>query len=82
MELVLPFVDAAIAGHEGPDFLLSLLDSLGQLTAQGGNVRVREIGGHFRVNEKNFLCRFFHCQNHLAYKFTKIFCLYGRFKYL
>ena len=73
MELVFPFVDATLTVHEGTDFLLSLLDALGQLAAQRCYVRVREIGGHFRINEKDFLCRIFHCQNHLAYKFTKNF---------
>ena len=33
MQLVLPFIDAAVSGHESPDLLLALLDTLWEETA-------------------------------------------------
>ena len=55
MELVLPFVDAAVAGHEGADFLLPFLDSLRQFPAHLGHPAFRKVGAHLGVDEQYLL---------------------------
>ena len=55
VQLVLAFVDAAVFGHEGADFLFPLLDPLRKLTAQEADGTVREIGGHLGIDEQDFL---------------------------
>ena len=60
VKLVLPFVDASIAGHEGTDLLLALLDALRQVASDPGNAALREIGNHLGVDEQNLLGEIFH----------------------
>ena len=52
MKLVLSFVDAAIARHEGSDFLLSFLNSLRKVSSYVGYRRLREIWIYLRVDEQ------------------------------
>ena len=53
VQLVLPLVDAAISRHERTDFLLPLLNTLRQVTANQRNGGFRKIGGYFRVHKQN-----------------------------
>ena len=62
VQLVLPFVDAAIAGHEGADFLVALLDALGKFAAQLGDRGFRKVRKHLCVDEQN-LCGISHSKN-------------------
>ena len=51
VKLVLPFIDAAIARHEGSDFLLSFLDALRKISSYIGYRGLREIWKYLRINE-------------------------------
>ena len=55
VKLVLASVDAAVQGHEGADFLVTLLDSLGEFTADIGHGALRQIGVHLRIHKQDLL---------------------------
>ena len=64
MQLVFPLVDAAITGHERPDFLPAFLDALGEFPADAGDRRLREIGENLGIDEQDLFCGITH--NHFA----------------
>ena len=70
VELVLPLVDTAEPGHERSDFTLALLDALRQITADIGDIRLREIRVDLGVDEKDSLLNIAH-----NYKDKKIFSI-------
>ena len=70
MELVLPLIDAAEPGHERTDFPSALLDALRQITADIGDIRLREIRVDLGVDEKDSLLNIAH-----NYKDKKIFSI-------
>ena len=53
MQLVLPFVDAAVAGHERTDFLASFLNSLRKVSSDAGNPGLREVGFNLGIDEED-----------------------------
>ena len=74
MELVLALIDAAETGHEGTYLLLVLLDSLGKVTPDPGNIGLREIRVYLRVHEQDFFVCFSHTNNKIDFnKGTKNF---------
>ena len=74
VQLILSLVDAAVAGHEGTDFLLALLNALRELTAYLGNPGFRKVGVHLGVDEQNLLGGISHNSYlQLTHKVTKNF---------
>jgi hypothetical protein len=47
MQLMTPFVDAAVPGHECADFIAALLHRLREPPAQKRPFRIRDIRSHF-----------------------------------
>ena len=62
MELVLPFIDAAVARHEGTYFLFPFLDSLWKKTPYLGYVALGEIRENLRVDKQNSFSTISHIQ--------------------
>ena len=60
-------------GHEGADFLVALLDALGQITADIGHPAFRKVGEHLCVYEQDFLGCFSHITCYLTHKVTNFF---------
>ena len=52
VKLVLSFVDATIAWHEGTDLLLPLLNALRKVSADVCYIRFREVRCDFRIDEQ------------------------------
>ena len=60
VELVLPFVDTAVARHEGPYFLLPFLDALRKIPSDVCDFGFRKIWEYLRIYEQNSFDRFTH----------------------
>ena len=56
VQLVPALVDAAVAGHEGADFVSVFLHCLRQRTAKPGTLRFGKIGGDFLTDVQNLAC--------------------------